>query len=980
MKNKIFIFLILLILLLLNAARTSADNLFLADYNQVLYNSESGMEANEANDVCQTSDGYIWIATYSGLMRFDGAKFQRFNTKADNFTAKSATTLFEDSRKRLWVGTNDKGLFVRENGRFRHIEDASGGGFNTIRALAEDAAGRIYFGAGSGIGVVSDKGLVRVGMGEWNSSFLLDMSAAPDGSVWAVARTGELFVLRDGKLKRRFTQKELGGHGVISILQHSSGTMYGGLSDGGLLQITYTGGELTTRLIKTPGMSSVNGLFEDRSGRLWLCADNGPAYFDADFKFHKVDGCRLNSSLERILQDYEGQYWLASSRQGMLQLSRNKFTDINFALGVPAGVVNAALAEEGRLYIGSDEGLCIADKNYRFIETPYTKALAGKRVRHLMRDSKGNLWISVYSTGDGLMRVKPDGSVRIFSKADGMPNNKIRMTMERANGDVVAATNGGGAVIRGDKVVQTIGAREGLTNLTILTLCENGEGALCIGTDGGGIFMMKDGSFKNYTADDGLNAGVILRLFYDKQYNGLWVSAGNGLCFMNAKGTIRQIAVDAPITSGIFDIVENSNGKLVLLADTGVHIADKKALFAGDDVKWESYMHRDGLHSTVTANSWNLYDGSGKLYLCGTNGLYSINLDHVQKNKHRPKLAVNRVTADGKVFENTTKIEIPSTTKRLTVDLAVLSYMNPDYNRGQYRLKGFDKEDNYGGPKELSNISYTNLKGGTYTLEFTAENSDGVTSTAPLEIIIVKERAFHEQPAVVVMAVLLLAALIFLLTRWYYQRRAKGLERRQEELRAIVAQAFSAIADTIDAKDTYTRGHSTRVAEYSRAVAKEMGFSQQQLDNLYYTALLHDIGKIGIPDNILNKPAKLTDEEYEIMKQHPAKGGHILRNITIIDEIKDGAAYHHEKYDGTGYNEGLKREGIPLIARIICVADALDAMASTRPYRTARSLDYILSELEKNTGTQFDPQIARIMIELLKNGKLKLYQDGEEER
>ncbi|MEG1913382.1 MAG: HD domain-containing protein, partial [Cloacibacillus sp.] len=392
--------------------------------------------------------------------------------------------------------------------------------------------------------------------------------------------------------------------------------------------------------------------------------------------------------------------------------------------------------------------------------------------------------------------------------------------------------------------------------------------------------------------------------------------------------------VDAPITSGIFDIVENLNGKLVLLADTGVHIADKKALFAGDDVKWESYMHRDGLHSTVTANSWNQYDGSGKLYLCGTNGLYSINLDNVQKNKHRPKLAVNRVTADGKVFENTTKIEIPSTTKRLTVDLAVLSYMNPDYNRGQYRLKGFDKEENYGGPKELSNISYTNLKGGTYTLEFTAENSDGVTSTAPLEIIIVKERAFHERPAVVVMALLLLAALIFLLTRWYYQRRAKELERRQEELRAIVAQAFSAIADTIDAKDTYTRGHSTRVAEYSVAVAKEMGFSQQQLDNLYYTALLHDIGKIGIPDNILNKPAKLTDEEYEIMKQHPAKGGHILRNITIIDEIKDGAAYHHEKYDGTGYNEGLKREAIPLIARIICVADALDAMASTRPYRT----------------------------------------------
>lgn len=108
-------------------------------------------------------------------------------------------------------------------------------------------------------------------------------------------------------------------------------------------------------------------------------------------------------------------------------------------------------------------------------------------------------------------------------------------------------------------------------------------------------------------------------------------------------------------------------------------------------------------------------------------------------------------------------------------------------------------------------------------------------------------------------------------------------------------------------------------------------------DNLYYTALLHDIGKIGVPDNILNKPDKLTDEEYSIMKQHPTSGGNILKVISNISDIKDGAAYHHERYDGNGYNTGLKGEEIPLAARIICVADSVDAMGSTRPYRTCRS-------------------------------------------
>lgn len=151
---------------------------------------------------------------------------------------------------------------------------------------------------------------------------------------------------------------------------------------------------------------------------------------------------------------------------------------------------------------------------------------------------------------------------------------------------------------------------------------------------------------------------------------------------------------------------------------------------------------------------------------------------------------------------------------------------------------------------------------------------------------------------------------------------------RRQEYQNLTNQAIHAIAKTIDAKDKYTNGHSVRVAQYAREIAKEEHWTADQQEKLFYTALLHDIGKIGIPDKILNKPGKLTDEEYAIIKQHTTIGYHILQDSTSVPYVKDGAHYHHEHYDGSGYPEGLKGDAIPEVARLIGVADSVDAMYS----------------------------------------------------
>lgn len=196
------------------------------------------------------------------------------------------------------------------------------------------------------------------------------------------------------------------------------------------------------------------------------------------------------------------------------------------------------------------------------------------------------------------------------------------------------------------------------------------------------------------------------------------------------------------------------------------------------------------------------------------------------------------------------------------------------------------------------------------------------------------------------------------------------LDVQNKQIQRMSFQVIATIANIIDAKDEYTRGHSQRVSEYSYALAKELCMSEEAASNIRIIALLHDIGKLGVPDSVLNKPGKLTDAEYTLMKNHPVVGSEILKDIQLIAGMDIGAKYHHERYDGKGYPDGLKGEDIPYIARIIGIADAYDAMSSNRIYRKRFSDEKILEEFERCRGTQFDPVIADAFIRLLKEHRL----------
>lgn len=197
------------------------------------------------------------------------------------------------------------------------------------------------------------------------------------------------------------------------------------------------------------------------------------------------------------------------------------------------------------------------------------------------------------------------------------------------------------------------------------------------------------------------------------------------------------------------------------------------------------------------------------------------------------------------------------------------------------------------------------------------------------------------------------------------EKTLEQLDATNNELSEINNAFMQVLAKTIDAKDKYTKGHSVRVAHYSKELARRMGKSPKEQEEIYKIALVHDMGKIRIPDTIINKPGKLTDQEFSMIKLHSVTGYHILKWIKKAEALAIGAKYHHERYDGKGYPNGLRGENIPECARIIAVADSYDAMASNRSYRDALPQDIVRREIERGKGTQFDPEIADIMLQMM---------------
>lgn len=200
---------------------------------------------------------------------------------------------------------------------------------------------------------------------------------------------------------------------------------------------------------------------------------------------------------------------------------------------------------------------------------------------------------------------------------------------------------------------------------------------------------------------------------------------------------------------------------------------------------------------------------------------------------------------------------------------------------------------------------------------------------------------------------------------------SKEKEPEKTQARRQIREIIEAFAKVIDMRDSYTSGHSLRVAKYTAILSRKLGYDEETVESYYDVALLHDIGKVGIPRSILNKPGKLSDEEIAIIRSHPKLGYEVLNEISLNPDLADGAYAHHERPDGTGYPRGLKGDEIPRVAQIIAVADTFDAMYSDRPYRSRMNFNRAVSIIEASSGTQFMPDVVQAFLALVEEGEFR---------
>ena len=934
-------------------------------YVVTTYDDRNGLPTGEANTVLHSSDGYIWIGSYGGLIRSDGTTFRNYSVEG-LVNSSSIRSLFEDSKGRIWIGTNDAGVICLENDTFTSVETPKDFSFLCIRDFVETSDGTIYVASNSGIAYISDNKIVPIDDVFGSTVYTLGVDSYD--RLWGAMDSGRVVVVENNTVEKYFESSDFfTSEEVYSLTCHNNQILLGTNSNI-VARITLIDESLEVANHKiekfsTHEVTTHNNISITDNGDILISGLTGFYIVFIDGTTMQFDERHNTTSVNDADMDYEGNIWLASSSTGVIRYSHSYFrTPIKAKLDDKA--LNCIIKAGGLYFVGSDDGISIYTEGWDVVQNSLSEALEGVRVRASVTDSDDSVWFATYS-GVFCYEISSD-TVTVFNQENGILNDRTRSLVELSDGSIAVGTQSGINIIKDGKITASYDAKSGLVNPSILCLYESEDGTIYAGSDGDGIYTIKDGVITNHGFDEGLEEGVILRMLPDTDNNAFFVSAGSSLYYWK-DNVFTKLTNWSKAAGSVFDIYD-INGKLWMLQNNGILSVDKESLLSGEMADTITYSFNHGLTGSLNANTWHYMDETGRLYMVTRNGISIFGFEEI--NNSEPKAIIHNVEVDGQIYEHPSEIDISKKSNRITFNFAELSYSGTSTLVMEYQLVNFDEKPIFFGTDQEGSVSYTNLAGGDYTFVLKIYDPKHPEDSRSYTVKIHKAKKLIEYPAfwliVIMLGIFTVAVVIYL----FYRRKINRLKQHQEEYRAIIEQSLQTFAKTIDAKDKYTNGHSIRVAKYSRMIAKRIGLSDKEQERIYYLAMLHDIGKIGIPDNILTKPGKLTDEEMAIIQTHPKIGGEILKDFTALEGITEGAKYHHERFDGTGYGEGLKGFDIPLVARIIGVADTYDAMSSDRCYRKALSREVILQELENGKGTQFDPEIVSVMLKMLEDEEL----------
>lgn len=953
------------------------------------------LEVSGAEALCQTDDGFIWIGQYSGLTRYDSKEIQVYKSFEENGKTYEIINVRDlvslDNTLYILTYTN---LYSYSNNHFHAISTELG----SLYDLEIDKVNKKLYVASETKGVA-----------------IYDIDS--DTVTMPEAQLG-MSVIRVDADKNRDTYYYQTAAGVYDSLNNQicnfenimdiyiyEDILYFARADGEILQYDLVNHVMLTETFKID--DQINKLLYDSNENLLYiaCEADGIYYLNLNTKEMKLIGDLENKKqIIDLMIDYEGNLWLAShyiGTSGVSYITKNALVELfyddpiwqNLASTLQKNERNVYAVEkiDDILYVCSTSGVF-------FYDTKTNKILDSNPVMNKVNEYVEANGITYFDFRDveefnnkiyfvayyiGLIEYDPlTNNVKIYDvdyidshNGGHLYNNVVigqlsMMRCLRSFDDYLAiGYNKGIAKFDGESFrINAIGnvlfinkALDGsiLFNTTknLFTISDDFSTTTIVPTmkevEGNRLKFLVDGDYIYYNLND--------RLFRTKKNGDEYIHEEIEIPYI--KGSIVELS-----KVRLQDRYGNEYYKYVIGSQTQVYIVD--SLDTNKITDYEFYDKTNGLQPIIANTSGYFDEATQKYYFQTAAGVFEYSFIQTQDVSIPIRMAVNSVDLDDKSYYGN-EIHVDKNTYRISFNLSVFGFRPNKGYTIYYKLEGVDSDYNIAKEDSLS-IFYTNLNGGSYDFSVYVVDEFGQTSNL-VHIHLVKDKFVYEQAWFWVIIAVISIAIIVALNILLIKLKTRNSIRRQLQLKNITLEAIQAIARTIDAKDEYTNGHSIRVGYYSKIIAENLHLSNDEVDNIYYIALLHDIGKIAIPDSILNKPGRLTDEEFAIMKSHTVRGAKILNGISTIPQIIEGAKSHHEKYDGSGYPEGLRGEFIPYVARIICCADCFDAMASKRVYKEPFALEKIISEFERCSGTQFDPHIAKVVVDLIKSGKLKPY-------
>ena len=1015
------------------AEETDAQRINYNDYTKTIYSSSNGLPCGTSNDIVMTPDGVLWIGTYAGLFRYNGREFRRMS---EFDSVRNVNCLYVDDEGRLWIGTNDNGLSIMINEQIVNIIDKEHGlPSNSVKSIIKSSDGYYYIGTTAGMQILTlNTGLLRVGtLSEVVYANHIDADRNSD-NVAVVNDDGYLFLMEQGRItlsRRLIETSEIYSSCTFlpdgSLLAATSGNTvyhYPYLPEKDSFDFDHPA------VIECTRLKNIKTLKQMDNGELMICADNGIAHIDITGAYELIDTGEFNNSIDNMLVDYQGNMWFTSSRQGLLRLApsdfRNLYNADGFTLsqdelkeivennyadlyrtfgereseitpeelrasadqdyeglssaidGTKNKVVNTVVQWNGNYYIGTDKGIDAVDAGGRKrVTDDVTGRFSENRIRCMYVDRNNHLWIC--TSDKGLAELNPDRTEAWYNKNNGLFGKKSRVVMQLSDGTIAAAADDLGIcfILDGEVSYPENGSNAKIKS-KVLTLAELPDQTILAGTDGDGIAVLENREITRImTAEDGLSSEVILRITPDPQQAGAaYIVTGNGLCYMEPDRTIRPLK-NFPYYNN-YSIWFRDENTLYVLSSTGIIVVDREELLSGkEDLAYDLLDARRGLEGSLTANSWIWFNEETKdLYLPSNRGVFVLNTAGSTVESRLYRMNLSGIRAGNTLYraERNVVTKIPREDSRIEFLPEVINYSIRDPYIG-YMLEGFDDEWTIVPQNSLSSIIYSNLPVGDYVFHLAVFDNSQENILAERTYPVSRGKEMYDNDWFIFYILSVPMFTVFWVTWLLLKRHELKVQAELAEANRQVEmgkQTVAAIARAVDAKDVRTGGHSTRVALYSGQIAKAYGLDEKQCREIEWAAQLHDIGKIAIPDKILNKDSRLTDEEYAIMKSHTTEGAKILEDFTLLDHVTEGAQFHHERPDGRGYPSGLKGEEIPLYARIIGVADAFDAMTATRVYRKQMDFGYVLGELEKGRGTQFAPEFVDILLNLIRTNVINL--------